>query len=154
MSGYLKKDSFREMIAVDFDGVLHSYSSGWKGNDVIPDAPVPGAIRWLIDMCLISPYNVGIYSARTNAVNAVDGERAIRRWIRRETYDWMTTLAMYAGDDNYELLCADHATVMGCITIIREKPPEAFIFIDDRAWKFQGTFPSLLELEHFKPWYK
>ena len=34
-------------LCVDFDGVIHSYISGWKGADVIPDPPVPGAIEAL-----------------------------------------------------------------------------------------------------------
>lgn len=38
---------FKKIIAVDFDGVLHSYISGWKGARNIPDPPTPGAIRWL-----------------------------------------------------------------------------------------------------------
>ena len=35
------------IICVDFDGVIHSYKSGWRGVAVIPDPPVPGAIEWL-----------------------------------------------------------------------------------------------------------
>ena len=35
------------ILAIDFDGVLHSYSSGWKGSRNIPDPPVDGAIEWL-----------------------------------------------------------------------------------------------------------
>ena len=35
------------IVCLDFDGVIHSYSSGWKGPREIPDPPVPGAIRWI-----------------------------------------------------------------------------------------------------------
>ncbi len=32
----------RRKILVDFDGVIHSYTSGWKGVTTIPDPPVEG----------------------------------------------------------------------------------------------------------------
>lgn len=32
----------KPILCLDFDGVIHSYTSGWKGADVIPDPVVPG----------------------------------------------------------------------------------------------------------------
>lgn len=37
----------QKTVAVDFDGVLHSYTSGGKGVDQIPDAPIAGAFDFL-----------------------------------------------------------------------------------------------------------
>lgn len=33
---------FKPRVLVDFDGVINSYRSGWKGDEVIPDPPVTG----------------------------------------------------------------------------------------------------------------
>ena len=32
----------KQTVVFDFDGVIHSYTSGWKGATIIPDPPVPG----------------------------------------------------------------------------------------------------------------
>ncbi len=59
---FLKSDSGKPVVCLDFDGVLHSYSSGWKGNDVIPDPPIDGAKK-AVDT-LRKRYKVVVNSAR------------------------------------------------------------------------------------------
>ncbi len=38
----------QKTLLIDFDGVVHSYISGWKGVGNIPDAPVEGIFRDLL----------------------------------------------------------------------------------------------------------
>ena len=53
----------KPILCVDFDGVIHSYSSGWKGELNLPDPPVPGAFEWLES--LIPYFLINIYSSRS-----------------------------------------------------------------------------------------
>ncbi len=52
-------------VCFDFDGVIHSYKSGWKGETVIPDPPVEG-IAEAIREIRASGYAVVIHSSRCN----------------------------------------------------------------------------------------
>jgi hypothetical protein len=63
-------------VAVDFDGVLHSYVSRWTG--VRPaDPPEPGA-REFVEWLLAAGARVVVVSTRANRRR---GARAIRRWL-------------------------------------------------------------------------
>lgn len=129
------------IICVDFDGVIHSYTSGWKGVDVIPDAPVEGAINWLMAH-LPMPEGLGhmgdykgpevcIYSSRSKERKGI---KAMKEWLVKHGLPWQ-----YIGDD--------------ILKFPTQKPP-AFLTIDDRAICFNGFFPNASEMMSFKPWNK
>lgn len=130
------------IICVDFDGVIHSYSSGWQGIDVIPDPPVEGAIAWLEKHLPIpeamstmgSPYKgpiVQIYSSRSKSVN---GRSAMKAWLVKHGLH-----PAYIND--------------GILEFPTQKP-SAFLTIDDRAICFEGRWPTTEEMLAFKPWNK
>ncbi|HET7657054.1 MAG TPA: hypothetical protein VFK37_02085 [Bacillales bacterium] len=63
-------------IVFDFDGVIHSYTSGWKGVEVIPDPPVDG-IREVIEK-LRKKYRLLVVSSRCRDAK---GRVAIKKWL-------------------------------------------------------------------------
>jgi hypothetical protein len=122
----------KPILCLDFDGVLHAYTSGWQGVDVIPDGPVPGAMFFLLQA--VRRFDVCIYSTRSNdpaGIMAMD--RAIKEWL------------------DAELLPVQVAEVRWHIKFPAEKPP-AMVTIDDRAVTFTGAFPSVEDLLAFKTW--
>lgn len=70
--------SVKKIIVMDFDGVIHSYKSGWKGVDVIPDEPVPGVKEFINN--LRRDYQVYVLSSRTNDPF---GLQAVKRWLEK-----------------------------------------------------------------------
>lgn len=70
----------KKIIVMDFDGVIHSYKSGWKGIAEIPDEPVKG-VKEFIDT-LRKEYKVFILSSRTSHEIGIV---AIKRWL--DKYD-------------------------------------------------------------------
>lgn len=117
----------KKIISVDFDGVLNSYLTPFTTASELTDPPVPGAIEWL--QSLIDKFNVNIFSTRCIEV---EGQIAIANWLLR----WGLS---------HESINLLHFTAI---------KHGASVYIDDRAWRFEGTFPSCDELEKFKPWNK
>lgn len=65
-----------QTVALDFDGVLHSYVSGWTG--VVPtDPPVPGAAAFCRDL-LAAGYKVAVVSTRCRNDGGV---AAVADWL-------------------------------------------------------------------------
>lgn len=66
-------------VVFDFDGVIHSYTSGWKGENVIPDPPVPG-IAEAIKSIREAGYEVIVVSTRCKSGA---GMGAILRYLEK-----------------------------------------------------------------------
>lgn len=113
-------------VVFDFDGVIHSYKSGWQGEDTVPDPPVPG-IREALKEIHDAGYEVVVVSTRCATIK---GHGAIEAWL----YD--NGLREYIDK------------------VCKEKPP-AIAYIDDRAICFDGHPETLLKkIQNFQPWYK
>lgn len=116
-------------IAVDFDGVIHGYSEGFK-DGTIYDEPVPGAadaLRKLKD----EGHKIYIFTTRTNRLfhkkDYGDQERAIEEYMNKHDIPF------------------DKIWSFG--------KPMADIFIDDRAVGFRGNWNETLdEVQEFKVW--
>jgi hypothetical protein len=124
------------ILCLDFDGVIHSYKSGWGGAEVIPDPPVPGAIEFIVRA--VEKFRVAIFSSRTHQKL---GLMAMQCYLKLQ-------LARVLGEEDGEA-----ERVYALIEWPREKPP-AMVSIDDRAITFTGVWPAIEDLLAFKPWNK
>lgn len=57
----------KKTVVFDFDGVINSYASGWKGIDIIPDPPVDG-ISEVMKKLKDNGYEIVIHSTRAENV--------------------------------------------------------------------------------------
>lgn len=68
----------RRTICLDFDGVLHSYRSGWCGAEVIPDPPIHGTKEAVAR--LREQYRIAVHSARCHTET---GRKAVESWLEK-----------------------------------------------------------------------
>ena len=125
--------SRKPILCLDFDGVLHSYVSGWNCAACIPDPPVPGAMAFLVEA--VEHFQVAVFSARSGQEG---GLLAIKDWLREQ----LTTHFQNGPLADDLLARIDFPT----------RKPAAFVTLDDRALTFSGTFPAVADLLAFKPW--
>jgi hypothetical protein len=129
VSGPSWSDDAKYTIAVDFDGVIHSYTTRWSSADVIPDPPVPGAIDWLNEMA--ERFKVVIFTTRAKEGA---GRDAVKAWLWEHGFE-----GAGAGSDLE-------------VTAVK---PAALIYLDDRAVRFDGEhFPTAEEIHEMRPWNK
>lgn len=129
------------ILCLDFDGVIHAYTSGWQGADQIPDPPVAGAIAFLYEA--IQHFEVHIFSTRSSQIG---GLNAMRTWLWLHDCNWRAEQSR-AGRP----LLRTHLTMQ--VQFPTTKPP-AHVSLDDRGLLFTGTWPAMDTLVAFKPWYQ
>lgn len=115
-----------QTICIDFDGVIHSYMTPWESADIIPDPPVPGAFPFLVE-CMANGFQVAIFSTRSLQDSGIT---AMMHWFLRHGF-----------------------SEARFFTFPSVKPP-AILYIDDRAFLFEGRFPSITYINCFRPWNK
>jgi hypothetical protein len=98
---------------VDFDGVLHWYRKGYAGDANTYDEPVPGAVQFVTDL-IQNGFEVTVF---TTGAKSWEGELFIRKWLEKSGFP--PKLA------------------------ITDKKLAAVLYIDDRGWRFEGTFPDM-----------
>ncbi len=120
-------------ICLDFDGVVHSYTSPWTTADDIRDPPVLGAFK-AIEGYLDHGFKVAIYSSRSSykptRSNSSIGTHAIQAWFHKHGFGRINELEFPTS-----------------------KPP-AVLYIDDRGFQFSGKFPAPAFVDGFQPWNK
>lgn len=128
---------YKPTICIDFDGVLHSYTSGWQGVEIVADPPVPGAIEWLVAAVSSGRAQICIYSSRSKKP---EGIVAMKEW-----------LFIHVG--KVSSVGLTRSEVMAQLEFPTQKPA-AIMTIDDRAHRFEGRFMSLDWYLNFQPWNK
>lgn len=122
----------KPILCLDFDGVCHSYSSGWQGATVIPDPPVPGLFEFLES---VAPhFQIHVFSSRSHQAG---GRDAMMAWFYERRKEWR------AGGGKGEEVITLH---------FPEHKPSAKVSIDDRAITFSRHWPSVEQLVAFEPW--
>lgn len=123
----IEMEKSREMartVVFDFDGVIHSYKSGWKGLTEIPDEPVDG-IKEAIAEIRKSGYEVIVVSTRCNDPNGLE---ATKRYLKK-----------------HEIIVDD---------VMSQKPPAICYIDDRAICFDGHPETLLKKIRTFKPWNK
>lgn len=119
-----------QTVAVDFDGVLHSYEKGWHDGTIYGDW-IPGAVVALTQ--LTQQFAVFVHTTR----NA----REVARWIER--------MSGYGFECTTRVPRSGFWNEQGLLLVTNQKLP-AVAYIDDRAVRFVN-WPDALSAVGIEP---
>lgn len=126
----------KPILCLDFDGVIHSYTSGWQGDTTISDPVVRGFFEWAEQAA--KQFKLVIYSSRSKNPDAIT---AMQLYLYEQRKQWRANGGKTETDESLSFEFAS-------------EKPAAFLTIDDRAVTFDGTWPDIDALRSFKPWNK
>lgn len=118
----------KKTICIDFDGVLHDYSEGFKGKDVFGDM-IPNADK-ATQLLRKKGWTIIIYTTRPKTAK-------LEKWLKDKgiAYDYINENPNQPEDSKGGKLIAD-------------------IYLDDRGMQFRGDWSEWLmeEIASFQPW--
>jgi len=140
--------SYKPIICIDFDGVIHSYENGWQDGEIY-GIVIPGFFEWL-DRAK-DHFQCVVYSSRSKAD---DGVAKMQQWIANE---WMRIVVNDRTNQKLADLSSYSWHPLDSLEFAFTKPA-AFLTIDDRCIRFTGDWTeSNLAPENLKryvPWNK
>jgi hypothetical protein len=115
-----------QTIAVDFDGVIHTYEKGWQDGSIYGEF-MPGAVGALAT--LMSKYAVFVHTTRKPGT--------VARWIEQKS--------------GYAIECTTHVPRSGFwnqqgYLLVTDRKLPAYAYIDDRAVRFRSWSQALTAL--------
>lgn len=129
--------TFKPILCIDFDGVIHSYERGWQNGEIYGSV-VPGFFEWAEKAAQL--FELVIYSSRSKDEAMFT---AMSLWFVDQRKKWRTSGGRHEIDMPLEF------------SFTHEKPA-AFLTIDDRAVRFDGNWSAIElspeNLRQFKPW--
>jgi len=132
-------DLTKNTVAIDFDGVIHKYSEGWKDGSIY-DKPVEGVHKALME--LMKDYWVYIFTTRD--------VQDVVNWMNRKFWGegnemGFSTVAMPEGIRFWQ------GGRCGEMAVSNRKLPAEF-YIDDRGIRFNNWEETLRRIKKIRGW--
>lgn len=112
-------DSCNEQIAIDFDGVIHSFDKGYHDGTCYGE-PLPGALEAI--RALSKKYKIIIFTAKAKPdrplVNGKTGTQLVEEWLLKYN-------------------------ILDCIQGVTAEKPRAILYIDDNGYRFENWEDTL-----------
>ena len=126
----------KPILCLDFDGVIHKYTSKWTNAETISDDVTDGFFEWAEQAAQY--FTLVIYSSRSKSTEAIT---AMQFWMYEQRKKWRSKGGTHEIESPLSFEFAS-------------EKPAAFLTIDDRAITFDGNWQKLKpdDLLKFKPW--
>tara|TARA_Y100000592_G_scaffold91377_1_gene151447 strand:+ start:8432 stop:8824 length:393 start_codon:yes stop_codon:yes gene_type:complete len=112
-------------LAIDFDGVVHNFDKGYHDGTCYGE-PIEGSLEAIRE--LSKKYRIIIFTAKAKPsrplVNGKTGKELVTDWLK-------------------------HHNVIDCVSEITAEKPRAFLYIDDKGYRFQNWQHTMLFMETF-----
>lgn len=136
---------YRKVVAIDFDGVIHRHVAPWTVPHEINDGPVEGVFDFLGQV--ICEFDIAVFSARAADSQArwAIADWLVEHWSAAQLERWQRFERL-----DEVVFATERQSKRLARIVITARKPHAFLYIDDRGWRFEGTtFPSMDELRAF-----